>query len=110
VLENLSEGKIQANGPGEGVVAFLKGGDAMVDEPGGSSPDNDVATLEGEAANGIGPAVAAPLEDGGKAEGDGDDGGVRIFLITVLMESKFGAGRITVYETGIGTVVGETGF
>jgi hypothetical protein len=79
--------------------------DTVIDEACGTSPHHDVAAFETKAAHSIGATFAAPQEDSRQTERDGDDRRPSILLVTVLMETEFGASDIAVDQAGVGIVV-----
>lgn len=50
---------------GEGVIPIGQGGDAMVGEPEGAAPDDDIAAADSNAADGAASLEASEEEDGG---------------------------------------------
>ena len=74
-----------------------------------TSPDDDVAVFEEDAAGGVGALEAAEEEDAFEAERERDDGLEEIELGPVLVDAEFCSGLIAVDVAGIGAELGEAG-
>src|ERR1700674_2013309 len=107
--EHLSERKIDAISASQRMLPVLKRSDTVIDKACGTAPHRDVTAFEAQTAHGIGAAFAAPQKYGGQAKRDGDDRSPGIFLVTVLMETEFGARDVAVDQASVRIVVGEAG-